>query len=47
MQQITVPENVGYITELIADHCYNYKGLGHTVSGANWCEFLHGSLLNL
>ena len=36
-----MPENVGYITELI------YKGLGHTVPGANWCEFVHGSLLSL
>ena len=38
IQQITMPENVGYImipTELIADYCD--KSLGHTVFGANWC----------
>ena len=45
IQQITMPENVGCITELIAGYCY--KGLGHTGVGANWCEFVHGSLLNL
>ena len=45
IRQIAVPENVGYITELIQDYCF--RGLGHTVSGAGWCEFVHGSLLNL
>ena len=44
IQQITIPENVGYVTELIA--CYCYKGLGNIILGANWCEFVHGSVLN-
>ena len=39
-----MPENVGYITELITN--YFDKALGFTVFGANWCEFVHGSLLN-
>ena len=38
-------ENVGYITELIANYCY--KSLGHTGFWASWCEFVHGSLFNL
>ena len=40
-----MPENVGYITELIANYCY--KGLGYTDLGASQCEFVHGSLLRL
>ena len=39
VQEITMPENVGYITELIAD--FYYRGLGHTISGDNWGEFVH------
>ena len=37
-----MPENVGYITELIANYCYN--GLGHTVlgpTGVNLCMVLY------
>ena len=34
-----MPENVGYITQLITDKCC--KGLGHTDFGASWCEFVH------
>ena len=40
-----MPENVGFITELIADYCY--KCLGHTVSRVSWCEFVHVSVLKL
>ena len=48
--QATMPENVEYITELIADYCY--KGLSHFFfffffGGGNWYEFVPGSLLNL
>ena len=39
-QEVTMPENVGCITELTANSCY--KGLSHTVLG---CEFVHSSLL--
>ena len=43
---MTMPENVGYITELVANCCY--EGLLATLFwGDNWCEFVHGSLLNL
>ena len=39
-QEITIPEKVGFITELIADYCY--RGLSHIVCiVANWCEFVH------
>ena len=44
-QQIIIPGNVGYTTELIADHCY--RGPGLTLLGDNRCAFVHGSLLNL
>ena len=43
--QITMPENVWFITELIANCCD--KAVSLTVLGANWCEFVHGFLLNL
>ena len=33
--QITMLENVGYITELIANYCD--RALGLTVFGASWC----------
>ena len=39
-QVIRIPENIGYITEQIANYCY--KGLSLTVcSVANWCKFVH------
>ena len=37
-QEIIMPENVGYITELIANYCY--KSQPHCI-GASWCEFVH------
>ena len=43
--QITMPENVAYITELIAD--YFYKALGRTVlgpTGVNLCMVLYLTL---
>ena len=42
---ITMPENVGYITEPIANYCD--RAFGVTVFGSNWCEFVNGFLLNL
>ena len=45
-QEITMPENVGYVPELIASFCY--KGLSQTVMGptrANLC--MSFSLLDL
>ena len=34
-----MPENVGYITDLIAYYCY--KGHSHTIYiEANWCEIV-------
>ena len=45
-QEITMPENVGYVPELIAS--YRYKGLSQTVMGptrANLC--MSFSLLDL
>ena len=37
-QEITMPENIGYITELIASPCY--MGLSHTVFGPNGMDLL-------
>ena len=45
VQEITMPENVGYNPELIANYCY--KGLGHTVlgpTGVNLCVVLYFNL---
>ena len=45
VQEITVPENVGYVAELIANYCY--KGLCHTISGptgVNLCMVLYLTL---
>ena len=39
IQEITMPENVWYITQLVTD--YFTKGLGHIVLGTNWCELVH------
>ena len=45
IQQITMPGNVRYIPQMIAGYCC--KGLVQTVLGANWFEFVPGSLRNL
>ena len=42
VQEITMLENVGYSTELIAN--YSYKGLGNTVlgpTGVNLCMVVY------
>ena len=47
-QEITMPENVRYITELIANYCY--KGLKHDVWGSTgenfsmFCSLLYMSV---
>ena len=42
-QEITMPENVRYITELIADYCY--KGLSHNVLGPAGMNLFMSSFL--
>ena len=45
VQEITMPDIVGYITKLIANYCY--KALGHTVlepTGVNVCMVLYQPL---
>ena len=49
-QEITMPENVRYITELIANYCY--KGLRHDVWGSTgenfsmFCSLLYMSVFS-
>ena len=43
-QEITMPENVGFITVLIANYCARVSA---TLFVVNWCESVRGSLLNM
>ena len=45
-QEITMPANVSYITELVANYCY--MGLSHTALGSNDVNlFMSFSLLDI